>query len=58
VRLSLPQGARPLRAGAIVVWANFEMPSEGARFRAGLVFSGIDLEALARFIDAHRRQDG
>ena len=58
VRLSLPQAVRPLRTGAIVVWARFEMPSEGARFRAGLVFSGVDLDALASFIDAHRRQDG
>jgi hypothetical protein len=57
VRLSLPQAVRPLRTGAIVVWANFEMPSEGARFRAGLAFSGVDVDALARFIDAHRRQD-
>lgn len=36
VRLGLPEGAQPVTAN--VVWAHFELPDDGARYRAGLEF--------------------
>jgi hypothetical protein len=54
VRVTLPDQPRPLRLNAWVKWAKFEMPKEGARFRAGLLFEGAEPGILDRFIDDHR----
>jgi hypothetical protein len=51
VRLSLPYTPRPIRLGAIVKWATFEMPQGGPRFRAGLEFSEVEHDAVARFLE-------
>jgi len=53
VRLSLPYTPRPIRLGAIVKWATFEMPQGGPRFRAGLEFSDVEHDAVVRFLEAN-----
>jgi hypothetical protein len=53
VRLSLPYTPRPIRLGAIVKWATFEMPPEGPRFRAGLAFSDVEHDAVVLFLEAN-----
>lgn len=54
VRLALPGGARPLRVSAAVQWATFEMPKEGARYRAGVRFLDANGDAIAQFIADHK----
>lgn len=54
VRLTVRSAAPPMRLGAAVMWANYEMPKEGARFRAGLAFTSPDVDVLTAFIDAYR----
>jgi hypothetical protein len=55
VRLALPQTERPIRLGASVQWANFEMPGGGPSYRAGLRFLNADVPAIERFIATNRR---
>jgi hypothetical protein len=55
VRVSLPDPLRPLRLTGIIAWAAFEMPKGGPRYRAGIEFLEPDTEAVARFIDSHKK---
>jgi hypothetical protein len=56
VRVSLPDSPRPLRIGAAVQWANFEMARGGPQYRAGLKFLDADAEKVERFIAVNRRE--
>jgi hypothetical protein len=50
-----PDGRRPLRCSALVVWAAFEMPSgQAPRYRAGLKLTGAEADALHHFALLHR----
>jgi hypothetical protein len=55
LRMSLPDDVRPIRFSAGVVWAAFEMPKEGPRYRAGIEFYDADADAVGRFIDAKKK---
>lgn len=55
VRLSLPDGARPIRFSAGVAWAAFEMPKGGPRYRAGIEFFDADTTAVNKFIDSKKK---
>jgi hypothetical protein len=50
VRFSLPSTPRPIRLGALVRWARFEMPEGGPQFRAGLEFADADPSAIEQFL--------
>ena len=50
VRVSLTDPERPLRFSGVVAWANFEIPQEGPRYRAGIQFTDASPDAVARFI--------
>lgn len=41
-----------LRFNANVAWAVFELPPEGARYRAGIQFHDADADMVSRLIDA------
>lgn len=51
VRVSLPNTTRPVRCGATIIWAKFEMPPGGPQYRAGLGFIDADAAAVQLFID-------
>jgi hypothetical protein len=55
VRMTLPDPGRPIRFGAAVAWASFEMPKGGPRYRAGIEFFGADPDAIARFIETRKQ---
>ena len=57
VRMSLPDGPRPVRVSGAIAWATFEMPKEGPRYRAGVEFFDADAEALQRFIDGNKKSE-
>jgi hypothetical protein len=48
VRVALRAGAPPLTG--IVVWAHFELPNEGPRYRAGIEFVASAAESVREFI--------
>lgn len=52
VRLSIVDGARPVKFNGVVAWASFEMPKEGPRYRAGISFYDAAPERMSRFIAA------
>lgn len=54
IRVTLPNGTRPLRVSGAVAWASFEIPKGRVRYRAGVEFLDADPAALTRFIDANR----
>lgn len=55
VRVSLSDEDRPIRCGATVVWASFEIPKGiGARYRAGLDFIEPDTAAVDAYIRRHK----
>jgi hypothetical protein len=56
VRVSIAEGTRPIRFGAGVAWAAFELLKTGPRYRAGLEFFDAEATALQRFIDANKKQ--
>ena len=56
LRMSLPDASRPIRFSAGVVWAAFEMPKEGPRYRAGIEFYDADADGVTRFIDANKKK--
>jgi hypothetical protein len=55
LRMSLPDHVRPIRFSAGVVWAAFEMPKDGPRYRAGIEFYDADPDAVGRFIDTRKK---
>jgi CHASE2 domain-containing sensor protein len=55
VRMSLPDRTRPIRFGAGVAWAAFELLKTGPRYRAGIEFFDADAAAVQRFIDANKK---
>ena len=55
VRVSLAEGERPVRG--IVVWASFEIPKEGPRYRAGIEFGASAEETVSQFILNHLDRD-
>ena len=55
VRMSLPDASRPIRFGAGVAWAAFEMPKSGPRYRAGIEFYDADAEAIRLFIETNKK---
>lgn len=54
-RITLVDETRPVRVGAAVVWASFEIPKGAARYRAGIEFFDADQAAVARVIDANKK---
>ena len=52
VRMSLVDATRPMRFNGVIAWANFEMPKEGPRYRAGVNFYDASPEMVARFIES------
>lgn len=55
VRMSLPDPLRPIRFGASIAWAAFELLKVGPRYRAGLEFFDADASAIQRFMDANKK---
>jgi hypothetical protein len=51
VRMSLIDATRPMRFNGVIAWANFEMPKEGPRYRAGVNFYDAAPDMVARFIE-------
>ena len=51
IRVSLEEAERPVRFNGVVVWATFEMPKEGPRYRAGISFYDAPPEMVTRFIE-------
>ena len=54
IRVSLPNGQKPLRMSGAVAWASFEIPKGGVRYRAGIEFLDADTATLTRFIEANK----
>ena len=52
VRMSLVDATRPMRFNGVIAWANFEMPKEGPRYRAGVNFYDASPDMVARFIES------
>jgi hypothetical protein len=48
IRIALRAGAPPLTG--IVVWAHFELPNEGPRYRAGIEFVASAADSVREFI--------
>lgn len=55
VRMSMGESHKPLRFGASVAWASFELAATGPRYRAGLEFFDADAKAVQRFCEAKKR---
>ena len=55
VRLTLPNGTRPIRFSGGIAWASFELLKAGPRYRAGIEFFDADAEGLQAFIDSNKR---
>jgi hypothetical protein len=51
IRVSL-EGDAGLRFNAAVAWANFELPAEGPRYRAGIHFHDPNADLLTRLLEA------
>lgn len=56
VRFTLADKPKPVRIGAVVAWAAFEIPKTGPRYRAGIEFLEPDQAGVQRFIDANRKK--
>ena len=54
VRVSMVNGARPVRFSAAVAWASFEIPKGGPRYRAGIEFFDPDQDAVTKVIDTKK----
>ena len=50
IRMSL-EGDHRLRFNAAVTWANFELPIEGPRYRAGINFQDANAAAITRLLE-------
>src|SRR6476646_1709364 len=55
VRMSIGDTSRPVRFGAAVAWASFELAKTGPRYRAGIEFFDADADALRRFCEAKKQ---
>lgn len=55
VRMSIGDTSRPVRFGAAVAWASFELAKTGPRYRAGIEFFDADADALRHFCEAKKR---
>ena len=57
VRISMVDERVTLRFQAAIVWAAFELPKGGGtpRYRAGLDFSGADIDGIIDYASRHRR---
>jgi hypothetical protein len=54
VKMTLDDKTGSVRFGAVVMWASFEIPPNGAaRYRAGLEFADADAAAVEAFIGRH-----
>ena len=51
IRISL-EGDHGLRFNAAVAWANFELPSDGPRYRAGIQFHDPNSAVLSRILES------
>ena len=56
VRMTLPDGSRPIRFSAGIAWAAFELLKGGPRYRAGVEFFDANAAAVQKFIDANKRE--
>jgi hypothetical protein len=54
IRVTLPNAQKAVRISSAVVWASFEIPKGGVRYRAGVEFFDADTSAVTRFIDTHK----
>ena len=54
IRVTFPNGSKPLRVSGAVAWASFEIPKAGVRYRAGVEFLDADATSLARFIESNK----
>ena len=52
IRVSLGEAERPVRFNGVVIWATFEMPKEGPRYRAGINFYDAAPDIVTRFIES------
>lgn len=54
VRLTLPDGARPVRFSAVIAWAAFELPKQppSPLYRAGIEFLDADPAAVLAFAES------
>ena len=50
IRVSL-EGEQGLRFNAAVAWANYELPAEGPRYRAGIHFQDASAAVLTRLLE-------
>jgi len=55
VRMSIGDTSKPVRFGAAVAWASFELAKTGPRYRAGIEFFDADADALRRFCEAKKQ---
>jgi hypothetical protein len=55
VRITIPNGAPPVRVSAAVAWASFEIAKGGVRYRAGIEFFDADPGVLTRFIESNKK---
>ena len=55
IRVTIPNGDRPLRFTGAVAWASFEIPKGVPRYRAGIEFFDADVASMNTFIDTHKK---
>jgi hypothetical protein len=57
VRVSMVDEKLTLRFQGTIVWATFELPGSGMapRYRAGMTFSGADVESISDYAARHRK---
>jgi len=58
VRVSMVDGRVTLRCQATIIWARFELSRGdlGPRYRAGLEFSGADVDGVAEYARRHQKK--
>jgi len=55
VRINLSDGKKPIRIGAGVAWASFELAKTGPRYRAGIEFFEAEPAPIQKFLDAKKK---
>ena len=53
--MSIGDTSKPVRFGAAVAWASFELAKTGPRYRAGIEFFDADADALQQFCDLKKK---